>query len=132
MTAAGSPEAWSRDEAIARLRRMLVSVTDGERSTCRLAAERGIFCRGFRRWPVSEFHRRWKNALGRSTHLTRAQMEELADLWQLSEQIRYRLELACDVPGGDGRPCRGWAEFSDAELSRHCREVLGRDVVVAS
>ena len=59
-------------------------------------------------------------------------MEELADLWQLCEQLRCGVGLACDAPGVDGLPCRGWAEFSDAELSRHCREVLGRDVVVAS
>ena len=128
----GAPgsETWSRGEAIARLRERLLRLSDGDKSICRVAAERGIFCRGFSRWPASEFDRRWSVALGRNSHLSRAQMEELADLWQLSEQVRYHVGLPCDAPEHCGRACRGWEEFSDADLSRHCHEMLGRDVVV--
>ncbi len=75
----------SRREAIGRLRTALLALTDDEHSICQVAAERGIFCHGFRRWNAAEFDRRWKSAIGRSTHLSRAQIEEFANLWQLAE-----------------------------------------------
>ena len=97
---------------------------------CRAAAEDGIFCRGFHRWPVSEFHDRWRGQLGVSTHLTRKQMEELADLWQLSEQIVRRSALICDAQTVAPGACRGWNEFSDADLQRFCLEILGERVSI--
>ena len=98
---------------------------------CRVAAERGIFCRGFGRWPEREFHERWKRLLGVSTHLNRSQIERLADIWQLSEQLRHRVPLACDAQTLSPGACRGWDEFSNADLSRFCKEIMGRDVTVA-
>lgn len=128
----GAPAAcvWTRRQAIAGLRAALLELTDDEHSMCQVAAERGIFCMGFRRWNGSEFDRRWRGAIGRSTHLSRAQMEEFANLWQLAEQIRCRVSLACDAQRGNRSACRGWDEFSNAEVARYCSDILGKDVVV--
>ncbi len=124
------PEVWRRRDAIARLREGLIKLTDDEHSMCQVAAERGIFCHGFRRWNTGEFDRRWRNAIGRSTFLSRAQMEEFANLWQLAEQVRQRVSLACDAKSAGRGGCRGWDEFSNADLARFCSDVLGRNVVV--
>ncbi|HKA36082.1 MAG TPA: hypothetical protein VKH43_04635 [Thermoanaerobaculia bacterium] len=121
---------WSRPKAISRLRETLLRLADDEHSMCQVAADRGIFCHGFRRWGPREFDRRWRNAIGRSTHLTRAQMEEFANVWQLAEQIRNGVSLACDTRTRTGGPCRGWEEFSNAELARFCADLLGENVVV--
>ncbi len=126
MSAGAAPAAWTRDEAIARLRIRLVEIAGVERSICRVAAERGIFCRGFRRWNDSEFHERCKATLGVSTHLTRAQMERLADIWQLSEQLRHGVGLACDAPAGSHGACRGWEEFSDQEIREFSCEMIAQ------
>jgi len=131
VTAAAQPDVWTRSEAIGHLRRGLLRHSDGERSMCAIAGELGIFCRGFRRWPEREFHDRWKAAIGVSTHLTRGQMESLADLWQLSEQLRLGVSLACDAQTTCPGACRGWNEFSNAVLARFCDDILGRSVVVA-
>lgn len=125
------PEIWSRPEAIARLREALRELTDDEHSICQIAAEQGIFCHGFRRWSASEFDRRWKPLLGRSTHLSRTQMEQLADVWQLAEQIRCRVTLACDAQKAPRAACRGWDEFSNSDLARYCSDILGKNVTVA-
>ncbi len=122
---------WTRAEAIDRLRQALLPLCTDGRSLCRVAAERGIFCQGFRRWPVREFHERWKPFLGVSTHLTRSQMERLADVWQVSEQVEQGVSLACDAQALCPGACRGWNEFSNAEMTRFCREILGRIVTVA-
>jgi hypothetical protein len=125
---AGRPEARRgmagglRAEAIERLRRVLTPLAGPDISLCRIAAERGIFCRGFRRWQTPAFDRRWHNAIGRSTQSTRDRMEKFADLWQLTEQVRCGVPLACDA-AGPGSPCRGWDEFSDEQLAQFCWEL---------
>ncbi len=57
-------------------------------------------------------------------------MEQLADLWQLSEQIRHRVRLVCDAQSLEHGACRGWDEFSNEEIARLCREILGESVVI--
>lgn len=126
MSALPMPAGWTRGEAIERLRSRLIRLGDGEHSICKVAADRGIFCRGFRRWNDREFHDRFKGTLGVSTHLTRPQMEELADLWQLSEQLSQGLALTCDAPCTTGAACRGWDEFTDAEIQSFCCEMIGQ------
>jgi hypothetical protein len=130
MSTNGEAPVWTRPEAIDRLRAALLALTDDEHSMCQVAAERGIFCRGFRRWNASEFDRRYRGAIGRSTHLSRAQMEEFANIWELAEQIRRRVGVACDARTAESGGCRGWDEFSDADLSRFCSDVLGESVGV--
>jgi hypothetical protein len=120
----------SRAEAISRLREALLKLTDDEHSICQVAAEQGIFCRGFRRWNAAEFDRRWSRVIGRSSHLTRAQLEEFANLWQLAEQVRCRVTVACDLAQSTKSTCRGWDEFSSADLARHCSDILGRNIEV--
>jgi hypothetical protein len=129
---AAAPAVWTREEAIGRLRAWLLKLTDEEHSMCQIAAEKDIFCRGFRRWHDSEFHRRWKSAIGSSTHLTREQMEEFANLWQLAEQIRMRVCLACDAQTMAHGACRGWDEFGNDDLARYCADVLGANVQVVA
>lgn len=116
-------EGWRRQDAIGRLRSALTPMADGDRSLCQIAAERGIFCRGFRRWHAAEFDRRWRHAIGRSTHLGREQMERFADIWQLTEQLSQGIALPCDAKSGADSPCRGWDEFSDEELACFCGEL---------
>jgi hypothetical protein len=130
VTTESSPRIWHREQAVSRLRASLLAMTDEEHSLCQVAAERGIFCRGFRRWSQSEFDRRWRKYLGRSTHLSREQMEEYANVWELAEQIRRRVSLACDAQTAARGPCRGWNEFSNADLARFCSDVLGENVEV--
>jgi hypothetical protein len=120
----------ARAEAIRRLRPRLLELCGEDRSLCRVAAERGIFCRGFRRWHEKEFRDRWKSSLGMSTHLNRSQMETLADLWQVSEQIRSGSALICDAQTEAPGACRGWDEFSNVDLQRFCLEILGERVSI--
>ena len=97
---------------------------------CAVAADFGIFCHGFRRWPDDAFHRGWSKAVGRSNHLSRAQMERLADIWLLTEQLRLHTSFACDLAAAGGGACRGWNGFSNASLERCCDEILGRNVAI--
>ena len=126
----GDTEVWTRDEAIAKLREELLKLSDGESSICTVAAELRVFCRGFRRWTDDAFARGWTRALGRSTHLSRPQLERLADIWLLTEQLRLRVPCACDLAAAGGGVCRGWDGFSNADLERCCDEILGRNVAI--
>lgn len=126
----GDTEVWTRDEAIARLREGLLKLSGGERSFCAVAAELRIFCHGFRRWTDDAFSRGWAPALGQTAHLSRPQIERLADIWLMTEQLRLRVPCACDLAAAGGGVCRGWNAFSNADLERCCDEILGRNVAV--
>jgi hypothetical protein len=129
---ADGPPVWSRADAVGRLRTALLALTDEEHSLCAVAAEKGIFCMGFRRFDDREFQRRFRDTLGYSTHLDRAEMEKLANVWELAEQIRLRVRLACDAQTRSrGGHCRGWEEFSNGELARFCADILGKSIVIA-
>jgi hypothetical protein len=130
MSGLSNHQVWPRAEAISHLRAQLLAMTDEDHSLCQVAAERRIFCNGFRRWNDAEFDRGWKRFIGRSTHLSRVQMEQYANLWELAEQVRRRVSLACDAQTAACGPCRGWNEFSNADLARFCNDVLGVNVDV--
>ena len=57
-------------------------------------------------------------------------MEAFADIWQLSEQLRLGVTLACDAASLSPGACRGWEELSDADLQNSCQELLGKAVTV--
>ena len=58
-------------------------------------------------------------------------MAELANVWQLSEQIRHRVALACDAQSIAHGACRGWDEFPNESLAAFCSDLLWLNVVVA-
>ena len=117
------PLVRNRDVSIAELRLRLEALADGERSLCAIVGERGLFCRGFRQWNDHEFHRRWKAVFGSSAHLSRCEIERLADLWQLAEQLSCGAAVPCDIRSARPTACAGWREFSDADLDRFCAEM---------
>ncbi len=130
LTGPAAAQVWARDDAIRHLRESLLKLTDDEHSMCQIAADKGVFCRGFRRWSNADFHRKWKAAIGVSTFLTRDQMERFANFWQLTEQIRLRVCFACDAETLSHGACRGWDEFGNDQLARYCADVLGVSVQV--
>ena len=121
------PPGRNRDASIAELRLRLEALADGERSLCAIVGERGIFCRGFRQWNDHEFHHRWKAVFGSSTHLSRPEIERLADLWQLTEQLACGAAVPCDIRSAGPTACAGWREFADTELERFCTELRETD-----
>lgn len=124
-------DAVSRGELIALLRSQLVQLGDDESSTCKVAADRQIFCRGFRRYSDEELKRRYgwiyrKQAGGGS----RADLEDMANRWQLARQEVMARPTACDVQQLERDSCRGWDDFTSAELAQFYFESSGRTVVV--
>ncbi|HVR42133.1 MAG TPA: hypothetical protein VMS56_01705 [Thermoanaerobaculia bacterium] len=121
-----SADAISRDEAIARLRSELLRLVDEETSICRAAAERGIFCRGFRRFAPGELRARFDWIARRLAHSGDEEIEEIVNRWQLARQEVTQLPLACDVQQREHVGCHGWDDFSREELSRFYLELTGR------
>lgn len=122
----------TRSDTIAAIRAVLLEQVDDESSVCRVAAREGIFCRGFARWGDAELRRRFAWATSVWPGLDRERLEGLANRWQLSRQSLSKRRLPCDAaakaPGTS--PCKGWNEFTDAELARFHRDLCGLEVRV--
>lgn len=129
---AQTSEQVPRDVAINRLREALLELTDDDHSICRIAAEKEIFCGGFRRYSDAELRERYDWLARKYPAASREELEHLANQWQLGRQIFEDRAFACDVQQIEHHTCNGWADFSNEDLARFCRELLGADVVVTS
>ena len=124
-------ETIAREEAVKILRGELLKLVDDENSICKVAAEKGIFCKGFQRYSDFELRKRYRWIARKDRRYTREEIEELANRWQLARQDVDELPLACDVQQVEHDACRGWDDFSSEELGKFIYQVTGRVVAVA-
>jgi hypothetical protein len=122
----------TRLEAIEDLRQALLAMTDDEHSVCQVAKARGLFCHGFAKWKFSELKRNYPQITRSRPRLTPAELEDLANRWQLARQFVRDEELSCDVQGSETehRICHGWDTHSDEDLARFCEELTGEKLLV--
>jgi hypothetical protein len=125
------PDYISRPTLIATLREELSRRAGGEMSICRLAAETGVFCKGFRRYTDAELRERYAWIAKKDPGVSRADLEQVADRWQLARQDVTGATTSCDVQQLEHDACGGWDDFSNADLARFLRELTGRIVEVA-
>jgi len=123
-------ESVNRAEVINLLRSELVKRTDSETSACKYAAEKGVFCRGFAQFDDKELKRRYSWITRRRPDMTREELEEIANRWQLARQDVGAFPVACDVQQLEHDMCRGWDDFSNDDLARFYAELTGKPIVV--
>jgi hypothetical protein len=120
----------TREEAVGRIRQQLIAMNADGKSVCRIAAERNILCGGFHRDSDDELRARYAGRIDGPTELSREELEDRANTWQLERQKNEGVRLSCDVQQMFYETCRGWDDFSNEELSRFCFELLGEEVAV--
>lgn len=120
----------SRQSLITALRQELSNRAD-DRSMCSVAAEKGIFCGGFKRFTDRELKQRMPWLARKHPFGTRAEIERLADAWQLGRQEMGAVATACDVQQKEHDLCNGWDDFSDDDLATFYTEFTGRMVRVS-
>ena len=125
---------YTRNDVINALRARFLRACDDEHSMCRVAAEQDLFCRGFAQWKLFELKARYPQITRSRPHPTRAEMEDLANRWQLARQLVTGKPISCDVQIAEGKrqTCEGWDEFSDEELARFHAEICGEEVRIVS
>lgn len=125
------PELVSRSTLIVALRDELSRRAGTDRSICRLAAETGVFCKGFRRYTDEQLRERYAWIAKKNPGAPREELEAIADRWQLARQDVIGAATSCDVQQLEHDACGGWDDFSNDELARFLRDLTGRIVEVA-
>ncbi len=120
----------TREEAVGRIRQQLIAMNADGKSVCRIAAEQNILCGGFHRDSDDELRARYAGRIDGATELSREELEERANEWQLTRQQQEGTRLCCDVQQMFYETCHGWDDFSDEDLSRFCLELFGEEVEV--
>jgi hypothetical protein len=118
-------ETISRDAAIGRIRLKLIELCEDGKSTCQVATERNILCRGFHRDSDEELRQRYAPYIAGVERLSRSDLERAANHWQLARERTEETRIACDVQNRYYQVCRGWNDFSNEELSDCCLELNG-------
>ncbi len=120
----------SRREALDQLRERLLALGDDDHSVCEVAARRGIFCKGFSQWSFEELKQRYDWIVARQPGLTRSELESRANAWQLARQQVLETPTPCDSQEQEHDTCRGWDEFTGAQIAGFLRELGGPEVLV--
>jgi hypothetical protein len=123
--------AISRTDAIALLRESLARIAGPDTSFCKAAADRGIFCRGFRRRDDAALRSEYSWIESRRPGISRDELEQLGDRWQLARQELHQLPTSCDVQAEEHDTCWGWDDFTSQQLAQFLLELTRRKVVVA-
>jgi len=130
MNMEGSPAHLSRPQAIALLREKLAAMTDESHCLCAVAAQKGIFCRGFERLSDRELRKRFWWIARKRPQATRAQLEEAISLYHLGrEEIRGEA-ICCDVETREHAGCDGWNQFDNSAIEKFVLEIVGRRISV--
>lgn len=119
-----------REEVISGLRESLLRFTSEEKSMCQVAAERGIYCRGFRQLDDATLRERYWWLVRKRPNITRAELEKLANDWQLAQQDVRDEKLSCDVQSKVHDTCCGWDDFSNEQLAVFYKQVTGKQIEV--
>ena len=122
----------TRSEVIRVLRRKCLALVDEEHSLCDVAARLHILCGGWSQWKFHELKDRYDWIVKRRPGVTREELEDLANRWQLARQFVSDSELSCDnqLHEHHHRTCMGWDEFSNEDLAAFYAELTGSSVQV--
>lgn len=123
---------YTRDEALGRIRRFLVSRRKGGESTCETAARLGIFCRGYTRWSADQLRAMYPTlTAGLPPETPRNELLHLIVRWDRARMLRHDLPTVCEARDLDHEGCLGFDRFSNRELKRLFPELfLPRDRIV--
>ena len=120
----------SRERAISRIRERLIEMIEPGKSMCQIAAEKKILCRGFDREPEDALRWRYAEKVPAAPYLPIAEVRARANMWQLEEQNKEGVLLACDFQYRYYETCRAWDDFTNDELAQYCHELTGETVKV--
>lgn len=121
----------TRREAIDGIRRAVLELVDDDHSMCEVAERLGIFCRGFRQFTDEELDRRYRWITDKRGVEDRAELEDLANRWQLARQLVQDEKLSCDVQTREHDTCLGWDGFDNQTLAEYYAALYGEEVFVA-
>ena len=120
----------TRKALIDRMRDYLHSQTDDESSVCMVAAQRGIFCKGFSRFSEDELKQTFYWISRSRPTASREELEDAINKYKLARQQVLEAPLSCDAQMFDRDTCLGWDEFSDEELIKFHEQLLGEEVEI--
>ena len=124
----------TRDEAIEDIRAKLLTLVDDEHSMCQVASRLGFYCGGFSQYSTGELRKRYDWVVGNRPWVKRAELEDLANRWQLARQFVLGTLVSCDTQASEHErhhTCEGWKGFTDERLAQFHRELLGEEIEIA-
>ena len=83
----------NRRQVIDALRAKLLTLVDDQHSMCEVASRLHLFCGGFSQWKTHELKERHAWIAKNRPGITRKELEDLANRWQLARQFVTSMPL---------------------------------------
>ncbi|MHC5211098.1 MAG: hypothetical protein ACYTG2_10305 [Planctomycetota bacterium] len=120
----------TKQQAVETLKTRMLELVDEDHSMCEVASRYGIFCHGFGQWTFDELKQRYWWLADRRPGITRAELERLANIWQVARQQVMGTDLSCDTQTAEHDTCHGWDQWEEPTLARYVFELCGEQVKV--
>ena len=110
---------YTREDAIKKIRELLVTSARADETTCETAARLGIFCRGYDQWTTEQLRELYPwLAKKMPAETPREQFLQLVVAWDGARKLVHRASTTCDVKALDHEGCLGFDRFSNHQLKR--------------
>jgi hypothetical protein len=119
-----------RADAVAAVKSRLQDMVSEGHCACEVVSRSQLFCHGFSQWSFEDLKRRYWWLADRRPGITRAELERLANIWQVARQQVLGTELSCDTQTLEHDTCHGWDQWDNPTLARFVRELCHEDVQV--
>jgi hypothetical protein len=120
----------TREEAIAKLREKLWSMTGEDECACVSTARRGVFCQGLNRLGDGELHARYAWLGKNRPSFSRRQLEDLVVAHHTSRVESTHSGICCDVETRERGACEGWDMFDNPALETQLQALGSQPVHV--
>lgn len=119
---------YTREEALKRIRDLLVTNTRDDETTCQVAARLGIFCHGYDRWTIEQLRNLYPwLAKKMPADTPREEFMKLIVAWDNARQLVHKVPTTCDVHCVDQDGCLGFDRFSNQQLKRMLPQLFEDD-----
>ena len=119
---------YSRQEAVQKIRHLLITNMRNDETTCQAMARMGVFCRGYDQWTTEQLRELYPwLAKKLSADARREELLLLIIAWDGARTLVNGVATTCDAKSLDHEGCLGFDGFTNDQLKAKFASLFGTE-----